>query len=158
MGKLKIQQTNSVTTSQSHDSHTGPQLISGNYLGGVGGDTGQAIPSIAGSCKIGTNSAAQCFLIAQKGSHKFRVQDASANRGVCKLVNKAQGSLLAGEMSITCTKQNASTFYASKISNRWVWDFAGNKYRYWFANATTNNAYAFDAAAGTVGFVKVTSA
>ena len=49
-------------------------------------------------------------------------------------------------------------FYASRITNRWVYDFAGNKYRYWSQTPTTNNAYTVDAAAGTVGFVQIPDA
>ena len=49
-------------------------------------------------------------------------------------------------------------FYASRISNRWVHDFDGNKYRYWSQTPTTANEYSVDAAAGTVGFVQVIDA
>ena len=49
-------------------------------------------------------------------------------------------------------------FYASRITNRWVSDFSGNKYRYWSQSPTTANTYAVDAAAGTVGFVQVPDA
>jgi hypothetical protein len=49
-------------------------------------------------------------------------------------------------------------FYASRITNRWVYDFNGNKYRYWNQAPTTYNTYVTDAAAGTVGFVQVPDA
>jgi hypothetical protein len=49
-------------------------------------------------------------------------------------------------------------FYASRITNRWVHDFDGNKYRYWNQAPTTANTYAVDAAAGAVGFVQVPDA
>lgn len=49
-------------------------------------------------------------------------------------------------------------FYASRITNRWVYDFAGNKYRYWSQAPSTANAYHVDAAAGTVAFVQVPDA
>jgi hypothetical protein len=38
-------------------------------------------------------------------------------------------------MSIVVTKADATTFRASRITNKFVYDFAGNKYRYWFAAA-----------------------
>lgn len=81
--------------------------------------------------------------------------------GICTLANKASGSLAAGEMSITVTKYDSSTFYASRITNKWVYDYTTaikKKYRYWLTTATTNNDYATDKAANTVGFVQVASA
>ena len=55
-------------------------------------------------------------------------------------------------------------FFASKLTNRWVWDFstdvAGkpNKYRYWSQLPTTSNTYLTDAAAGVTGFVQIPDA
>ena len=49
-------------------------------------------------------------------------------------------------------------FYASKITNRWVYDFANNKYRYWSQTPTTSNTYLVDATTGTTGFVQVPDA
>ena len=46
----------------------------------------------------------------------------------CTLVDKANGSLAAGEMNILCTRANSSTFYAKRITNKHVWDFNDNKY------------------------------
>ena len=156
MAKLKIQQTNSVT-SQAVDSYASSILIGGNHVGGVGGLTSQSIATILPRVKVGSASNADGSILAQKGASKFQVTDGT-NTGVCTLVDKANGSLGANEMSITVTKQDASTFRAKRITNKWVYDFSGNKYRYWFASATTNNTYAVDAAAGVTGFVQVASA
>ena len=55
-------------------------------------------------------------------------------------------------------------FFASKLTNRWVWDWATNangnrnKYRYWSQNPTTANPYPTDSAAGTTGFVQIPDA
>lgn len=49
-------------------------------------------------------------------------------------------------------------FFADRISNRWVWDIKGNKYRYWSQLPTTGNKYATDKAAGVTGFVQVPDA
>ena len=49
-------------------------------------------------------------------------------------------------------------FFASRISNRWVHDFAGNKYRYWSQLPTTGATYATDKAAGVTGFVQIPDA
>jgi len=135
MGKLKIQQTNSVTTSQLHDRYASPITINGNHIGGVGGNTNQATPTIQPTVKIGSNSAASGYIIAQKGAHKFRVTDGS-HTGICTLVNLATPTV-ANTMSIIVTKADSTTFRASRITNKFVYDFAGNKYRYWFAAATS---------------------
>jgi hypothetical protein len=49
-------------------------------------------------------------------------------------------------------------FFASRISNRWVWDFTDNKYRYWSQLPTTGATYATDKANGVTGFVQVPDA
>jgi hypothetical protein len=49
-------------------------------------------------------------------------------------------------------------FFASRISNRWVHDFAGNKYRYWSQLPTTGATYPTDAANGVTGFVQIPDA
>ena len=48
--------------------------------------------------------------------------------GVCTLANLANSSLTANTMTITCTKADASTFRAKRITNKHVWDFSDNKY------------------------------
>ena len=126
--KLKIAKTGK-------DLFVSPTLISGNHIGGTGGDTGIAGNQIQGACKIGSNAAAACWLVRQKGASKFLVQDANTNRDICTLVNKAQGILAAGEMSIAVTTTGGN-FYASRITNKFVHDFSGNKYRYWFSAPT----------------------
>jgi len=49
-------------------------------------------------------------------------------------------------------------FFADRITNRWVSDIKGNKYRYWSQLPTTGNKYATDKAAGVTGFVQVPDA
>jgi ribosomal protein L27 len=55
-------------------------------------------------------------------------------------------------------------FYASKLTNRWVWDFGNdghgyrNKYRYWSQSPTTANPYVVDKANGATGFVQIPDA
>ena len=44
------------------------------------------------------------------------------------MVNKANGSLAAGEMNLLCSRADASTFYAKRVTNKHVWDFSDNKY------------------------------
>ena len=158
MAKLKISKLNSATNART-DQYTGPtQITSGgitDYPGAVGGIYTLVGPQIHAQVRVAGQSAAEGGILRQKGAHKHYVQDAAGNKGVCTLVNKAKASLAAGEMSITVTLADTTTFYAKKITNRWVWDFNDNKYRYWHNDATTSNEYAVDAAAGVVGFVHV---
>ncbi|CAB4132823.1 hypothetical protein UFOVP257_2 [uncultured Caudovirales phage] len=49
-------------------------------------------------------------------------------------------------------------FFASRVSNRWVWDFAGNKYRYWSQLPTTGATYNTDKSNGVTGFVQIPDA
>jgi len=88
MAKLKI--TNTDSSNQIHDRYTQPQYINGAYTGGTGGKTNQTGRQLSPNVKVGTNSAAAGSIIAQKGSHKFRVLDttgAAGNQGTCTLVN-----------------------------------------------------------------------
>ena len=115
MAKLKITQSSSITNvtypNPIADRYTGPQSINGAYVGGTGGDTGQAGRQIQGQVYIKGASSAQGFIIAQKGSHKFRVQDAGTNKGTCTLTNSPTPT--AGQMNILLTLNNAAANIAS---------------------------------------------
>jgi hypothetical protein len=125
MAKLKIASINNGVP-------TDRGIASG--LGGVGGLTSLSGNQIQPTVKIGSASAASGSIIAQKGMKKFRVTDGT-NTGTCTLVNLATPTV-ANTMSIVVTKSDASTFQASRITNKFVYDFAGNKYRYKLAAAT----------------------
>ena len=105
MAKLKITQSSSITNvtypKPIADRYTGPESINGAYVGGTGGDTGQAGRQIQGQVHIVGQSSAQGFIIAQKGSHKFRVQDAGTNKGTCTLTNSP--NVAGGATSTTVT-------------------------------------------------------
>ena len=47
----------------------------------------------------------------------------------CTLANLANAALTADTITITCTKADASTFRAKRITNKYVWDFSDVKYR-----------------------------
>jgi hypothetical protein len=134
MGKLKITHTSG---GQIRDAKISPTLVGGANVGGTGGLTSQTGNQIKVRCKIGSNANADASILGQKGIRKFRVQDSAGNKGACKLVNKANGSLLAGEMNIVITKIDASTVFASRITNKFVYDFSGNRYRYHLAAQAT---------------------
>lgn len=65
----------------------------------------------------GTTSK-QGYIVKQKGARRFLCSDAAGNSKVCKLVNKAAGSLAAGEMSITVKQDNNTVDQVLKISAR----------------------------------------
>ena len=118
MAKLKITKTTSVTNvtypqnaNAPTDRYTGPESINGSFVGGTGGDTGQAGRQIQGQVHIVGQSSAQGFIIAQKGSHKFRVQDASTNKGTCTLTNSPTPA--AGQMNILLTLNTAAANIAA---------------------------------------------
>lgn len=105
MAKLKITQSSSITNvtypKPIADRYTGPQSINGAYVGGTGGDTSQTGRQIQGQVYINGQASRQGFIIAQKGSHKFRVQDSAAAKGTCTLANTPNPT--AGQMNILLT-------------------------------------------------------
>jgi hypothetical protein len=116
MAKLKISQTNSqqnVTYPQGRgDKFVSPTLIGGYPFGGVGGLTSQSGLQIQPQVyvnAVGGGSAAGS-IIAQKGSHKFRVTDGTRT-GTCQLVNSP--NLTAGQMNILITLSTVTASVAS---------------------------------------------
>lgn len=105
MAKLKITATD--TSGQIHDRYTGPESINGAFVGGTGGKNNQAGRQIQANVKVGSNSATTGNIIAQKGSHKFRVTDNANpnNAGTCTLVNLGTPTA-SNTMSIKLTLSN----------------------------------------------------
>jgi hypothetical protein len=105
MAKLKITSTTSVTNvtypQPEGDRYAGPQSINSAYVGGTGGLTSQTGRQIQGQVYINGQASRQGSILAQKGSHKFRVQDSSAKQGTCTLVNSPNPT--AGQMNILLT-------------------------------------------------------
>jgi hypothetical protein len=54
-------------------------------------------------------------ILKQEGSHRYLIQN-SDGKGICKLVAKANGSLLANEMNIIATDANSNTYYVTKLT------------------------------------------
>ena len=119
MGRpLKIQKT----------ATSGAAKQGGTYNVGVaGGDTSLAGAQINVRCKIGSNAEAEGFIIRQKGSRKFLVEDASANQGVCTIVDKNDASLGADEMTITVILPDSGTDRLERITNKFGITHAGTK-------------------------------
>lgn len=66
---------------------------------------------------LGSNDEA-VYIKRQKGKRKYLVSNAAGTRsGICTLVKKAQADLLAGEMSIEGTYDNAATSYIESVSD-----------------------------------------
>ena len=66
---------------------------------------------------LGSNDEA-VYIKRQKGKRKYLVSNADGSRsGICTMVKKAQADLLAGEMSIEGTYDNAATTFIESISD-----------------------------------------
>jgi len=120
MAKFNIQQTS--VDGIVHDRYQSPVLVGGFHIGGVGGNTAQTGQQIQPMVKIGSNSATTGNIIAQKGSHKFRVTDNAnpPNVGKCILANIAT-PVVANTMSIAVntavlTTAAANAYVASGAS------------------------------------------
>lgn len=124
---------------------------SGNTYGVVGGDTAFSTPTIECRVKIGANAEANGWIVAQKGRRKFLVTDGT-NTGVCVLANLADTTLTNDTMTITVTKEDASTVRLAYITNRWGIDFSNNRY------VLTFNAAGAAPAGTTAALVQVASA
>jgi len=146
MAKLKIAHVRTTNTdihdATKLDQYFGPEIISGNHRGGVGGApvsvTTTGAPTIKVSFRTG-GATYDGWIVAQKGSRKFRVTDGT-HVATCILVNLNKAGLsVDGTMTILVTTTTGA-FNASKISNKYVWDWNGTKsygrYAYWFAAAT----------------------
>jgi len=98
----------------------------------LGGPVSKAGQQLAVKANI-SGSVVNAGLIQQKKQRTFKVVDGSNNTGVCTFVDSATPAV--GEMSLKITPSSGPAFFAAKITNRYVWDFAGNKYS-WVFNAS----------------------
>ncbi len=125
-------------------------------IGGTGGRpqwiTGQGVKTI----KVQYNTDAgvyhgNAYIIAQKGSKQFLVANAvgsvegythsNASVTVATLTAGADAANAAaasgaGAMTVTGYNTSGTRFYVKRISNKFVWDFSDNKYRW----RTSDNA------------------
>lgn len=103
--------------------------------GVVGGDTGFASTQLQCRVKVAGQAESNGFIVRQKGSRKYLVQDAAAKQGTCLLVDKANGTLADGEMTVTITKLDTTTTRLSKFSDHYGYDFANVGYYLTFGAA-----------------------
>jgi hypothetical protein len=92
--------------------------------------------SIRITAKIGAGAAADGFILAQKGTRKFRVS-VGGEAATCIVVDKTAGNLAAGEM-IFFGNFNSNTIRIAKFYNRTCRDFAGNRYKWAVVDDSTS--------------------
>ena len=79
------------------------------------------------------------YIVKQLGSKKFRCYDGT-NTMDCYLVDKAQGTLAVGDMTITVKDDGGTARQVTKISGRMVTLDSGDKIAWNFTDATDDNA------------------
>jgi hypothetical protein len=80
-----------------------------------------------------TGTVVTAGLVQQKKQRSFVVVNAGGDKATCTFVDSATPAV--GEMSLKITPAVGPAFFAAKITNRYVWDFANNKYS-WLFNAS----------------------
>jgi hypothetical protein len=108
------------------------------YLGGVGGKFASTTQlTILVNYKTAAGVAkTDGQILRQRGRKQFNVQGAAdgvASLTRCTLV--ASGTLAANQCYIKAVAPDGTAFYASRISNRFVWD-GDNRYRYTVVDST----------------------
>lgn len=147
MAKLKIAHKTNGTLI---DQKVRPALDNGTVVGGTGGQgqsiTSTGVTTIAVTYNTDANvQVTTGYIFNQKGIRQFRVANAAAVGTAVTtvtLVNKAAGALAAEEARITCYNTSNVAFAASRITNKFVYDFSGNKYRYVLAPAVATATFA----------------
>jgi len=89
--------------------------------------------------KIGSNAEGDGFIVAQKGSNRFKVT-VGANTGICTLVNKNTGSLSANEMIINVATDASTWQQVTRLYNRTAQVEGGQKVTWNFATSTSDGA------------------
>jgi hypothetical protein len=109
--------------------------------------------NISVNCQVGSNAESQTgYILRQRSPKRFLVNDtkdgtnklagdtgAQGNVGVCQLVDKADGSLDANEMSIMGYTANGTGVRIAKLFNRIVVDFNGNRYKWSVVDDSTSS-------------------
>lgn len=155
MAKLKIaHKTNSTLI----DQHISPTQVNGTYLGGTGGanqtltSTGVKTIAVAYNNSANVQVNTDGYIVAQKGIRKFLAANVatasvktSAYTTVVKLVNAVDANgRSANQGTIACYSPANVAFNASRITNKFVYDFATppNRYRYVLSDTVAGNGFA----------------
>lgn len=86
----------------------------------------------------GTASVAGAIL-KQKGSKRFECVDNAGTKAICRLVAKADGSLAAGEMTITVTNDAGTDLFVTKIAARKITASNGQTYPWTFTASSSDS-------------------
>ena len=112
--------------------------------------------NITVNCQVGANAeSVQGYIVRQRSPKRFIVNDkkngtnklvgdteagnSQGNVGVCQLVDKADGSLAANEMSIVGYNAAGTGIRIAKLFNKIVVDFNGNRYKWSVVNDSTTS-------------------
>lgn len=155
MAKLKIAHKSGTTLI---DQHISPTIANvGGYYGGTGGETQTLTTTGVKTIAVDYNTAsnvqvADGYIVTQKGIRKFLAANVatasvrtSAYTTVIRLVNAASDNLrTANQGTITCYSPANVVFRASRITNKFVYDFATppNRYRYVLSDTVAGNGFA----------------
>ena len=81
----------------------------------------------------------QAFIVNQKGTNKFTVEENTGGEtAICRLVNKATDSIVAGEMVLEGFDTNGGRKVIKKLFNRTAVDFDGNRYTWALEDDSTD--------------------
>lgn len=109
-----------------------------SYLGGVGGKFANTVNlTILVNYKTAAGSAkTDGQILQQRGRKQFNVQSEAGGTATltrCTLV--ASGTLAASQMYIKAVAPDGTAFYASRITNRFVWN-GNTRYQYTVVDST----------------------
>ena len=135
---------------------TDQRIGSNIYKGVVGGipqvNTTTGVKTVLVQYRTSANVVhANAYIIAAKGAHEFRVANvvgavsgathSNASVTTATLVNLAV-PMAPSTMSITGYTTANAAFNVSRITNKYVYDFAGNRYRYKHSTQVATSTFA----------------
>jgi hypothetical protein len=157
MAKLKIAHKDASGTL--HDQKISPTAANvGGYYGGTGGENATLTSTGVKTILVAYNTASNVqvtdgYVVAQKGIRKFLVSNVatasvktSAYTTTVRLVNAAtDNARTINQGTISCYSPANVAFKASRITNKYVYDFTSptpNRYRYVLSDVVAGNGFA----------------
>ena len=118
MAKLKIQ-VPSGSSATLRDAYVSPTTINGTNIGGTGGDTSLAVPTIRIQYLRDSGGAVDNgFLVWQKGARKFEVNNTSnANVTVVSLVNRSSAAAEITTANTGAIRVNVAVITGANLAN-----------------------------------------
>lgn len=96
--------------------------------GNGGGVATAAYPVVKCRVFITGQSERDGWIVRQKGSTKYLVEDSAGNQGVCVLANQAQSALTTGNMNISYSADDSSEVLIAKLTNKFALDYSDVRY------------------------------